>query len=242
MAEAAIFLCYGKVAAPEVARRNEGAEVLARGGGLGRQVAWIGPDTPAFRLNTPGWIAPAPELIAALDTGAALRLLCRDRLLATCPSFAPRARDFLTAWLDAAEADDGSDDGPDDGSEAPGEVSAQADRFFAALLPLPHVQIALPGGNGFATFDIAFWDGSALAALRFGMEAGLLPRQRREIGALQDALGPRLRVLWLSADAGPGAVPEPLHASARTAPLPVFGPYRAPVFQAPLPEHPTGWD
>ena len=50
------FLCFGKVASPELAWRNEGAQLQATGRTLGRQVALIDEDMPVIVL------APKDEL------------------------------------------------------------------------------------------------------------------------------------------------------------------------------------
>lgn len=224
-----LFLCFGKVASLEVAQRNEGAEVRAAGGGLGRQVALINEATPAFCLNSPGWMTPGPELIAAMDTRAALRLLCRDRLEALVPGFAPRVREFCSAYLDAITDRIGQAEEGDD-------ISNPGDRFFAGLLPLPCPKLASPEAVvGWVEADVGFWDGNVLTLIRFGAETSLLPRQRAEFAALEQVSKGQLRVLWLPFGAGPDTLPEPLMAVAELAQLPVFGPYRATAFRAPLP-------
>ena len=227
------FLCFGKVASPEVARRNEGTDVRNAGGGIGRQVALIGANMPALRLNSPGWMAPGPELIAAMDTRAALRLLCRDRLDALVPGFAPRVREFCQSYLDAVALRTGP--------AAEGDnIALPGDRYFAALLPLPCPKLAWPNAaEGWVEADLGFWDGKALTLIRFGSDTLLLPRQRAELIELEQATGGRLRVLWLPFGAGPDALPGPLMATADAAQLPVLGPYRAREFRAPLPVEAT---
>lgn len=228
-----LFLCFGKVASPDVAERNEGAELRATGGGLARQVALIKKSTPAFRINSPGWMVPGPEMIAAMDTRAALRLLCRDRLEAIVPSFAPRVREFCAIYLDAI-ADRTGD------AEEGADISLPGDRFFAALLPLPCPKLASPeAAEGWVEADLGFWDGERLTLIRFGNETSLLPRQRAEFDAVEQAAEGRLRLLWLPLGAGPEALPAPLMAFAEQAELPVFGPYRAAAFRAPLPDKAT---
>lgn len=223
------FFCFGKVASPEVARLNEGAELSATEGGLGRQVALIKTQTPAFRLNSSGWMAPGPELISALDTRAALRLLCRDRLEASIPSFAPRVREFCGAYLDAVAARAGP-------AVEGREVSLPGDRYFAALLPFPCPKLAVPESEtGWVTADLGFWDGTDLTLVRFGSDATVLPRQRAELAALETAAGRRIRLHWLPLGASPEVLPPSVLASVEEARFPVFGPYRAPAFRAPLP-------
>ena len=229
-----LFLCFGKVASADVARQNEGADILARGGGLGRQVAAINDTTPAFCLNSPGWMTPGPELIAAMDTRNALRLLCRDRLEALVPGFAPRVREFCTAYLDAIADRVGA------AEEDAANLSIPGDRFFAALLPLPCPKLAAPEtASGWVEADFAFWDGEALTLIRFGNETSLLPRQRSEFTRLTEAHKGHLNMLWLPLNAGPVSLPPSILARAEQTPLPIFGPYRAPAFQAPLPDEPT---
>lgn len=225
-----LFLCYGKVASPDVAYRNEGADLASVDGGLGRQVAAIGAETPAFRLNSPGWVTLAPELIAALGTRSALRLLCRDRIEAKVPGFAPRVREFCRSYLDAvADRVDPAEEGE--------EISLPGDRFFAALLPLPSPQVMAPSAaHGWIVADLAFWDGEILTLIRFGSPSGLLPRQRSELESLTDAMAGRVEVIWLPIGDGPERLPERIMAAASKARLPVFGPYRAPAFRAPLSE------
>lgn len=224
-----LFLCFGKVASPEVAQRNEGAEVRAAGGGLGRQVALIHTKTPAFCLNSPGWMTPGPELIAAMDTRTALRLLCRDRLEALVPSFAPRVLEFCQSYLNAiAERVGPAKDGDD--------ISMAGDRFFAALLPLPSPKLASSvAAEGWVEADLGFWDGNVLTLVRFGAETTLLPRQRDEFAALEQEAKGHVRLIWLPLGAGPEALPIPMMSVAEEAKLPVFGPYRATAFRAPLP-------
>jgi hypothetical protein len=223
------FLCFGKVASPDVARRNEGANLPATRGGLGRQVALIGSETPAFRLNSPGWMAPGPELIAALDTREALCLLCRDRLEAIVPGFAPRVREFCAAYLDAVASRIGP---PEEGDD----VSLPGDRFFNALLPLPCPRVAVPeSATGWVGADIGFWDGTDLVLVRFGAETSVLPRQRNELASLERLGDGGVRLSWLPYGAGPEALPASIMAGVENAALPVFGPYRAAAFQSPLP-------
>lgn len=224
-----LFLCFGKVASPEVARRNEGAELQAAGRALGRQVAYIDTDTPAFRLNSPGWMAPGQELIAALDTRAALRLLCRDRLEALVPGFAPRVREFCRSYLDMIAEHVGPAKDSDD-------ICLPGDRFFAALLPLPSPKLAAPEtASGWVEADLGFWDGKTLTLIRYGSDAALLPRQREEFAALEKTSMGRVRLLWLPVGAGPDALPALLIDTAAAVRMPVFGPYRAAAFRAPLP-------
>ena len=227
------FLCFGKVASPELAWRNEGAQLRAAARTLGRQVALIDEDTPPLRLHSPGWMAPGPELIAALDTRAALRLLCHDRLEALVPGFAPRVREFCRSYLDEIARRVGP-------AEEGDEVCLPGDRFFAALLPLPSPKLAsTDAASGWVEADLGFWDGRALTLIRFGSVTGLLPRQRQEFAALQEASEGQVRLLWLPLGAAPDALPAHLMDTAAAAPLPVFGPYRAAAFRSCLPDQAT---
>ena len=224
------FLSFGKVVSPEATRQNEGAEVSAAGGGLGRQMALITAKTPAFCLNSPGWMMPGPELIAAMDSRADLHLLCHDRIKAMVPAFAPRVREFCQSYLNAIEFQIGP---AEDGDS----ISLPCDRFFAALLPLPCPKIATPhAAGGWVEADLGFWDGGRLTLIRFGSDTAILPRQRAEIAALEASAQSLVRLLWRPLGAGPEAIPKSLMTVAENAKLPVFGPYRAPSFRMPLPD------
>ena len=120
------------------------------------------------------------------------------------------------------------------------EISLPGDRFFAALLPLPSPKLASSkAADVWVEADLGFWDGKTLTLIRFGSETTLLPRQRAEFAALEKAAAGRVRLLWLPMGAGPEALPAPLMKTAATSALPVFGPYRAAAFRAPLPNEAT---
>lgn len=238
-----IFLSFGRVSDADTARREEGRLVAAKGGGLGRQVALVAPDTPAFRLNTPGWLVAAPELIMALDSRAMLRTLCRDRLLAAVPPFSARTRRVVEAYLDRIGELAGEPPDKPDG------VTDPTDRYFSALLPMPnaHIQPVRTGRDGLAAaggqepvrVDLAFWDGSTLTAIVFGGAGSRLPRQSRALAALKDALGPRLalhEIDGITRSGLDGIVPQHVLDVVIGSAGPVYGPYRAPEFSLELPD------
>jgi hypothetical protein len=237
-----IFLTFGRVSDPSKALVEEGRLVSEGGGGLGRQVALIGPGTDAFRLNTPGWLALPPELASAMDSRAMLRTLCRDRLVAALPPFAAKGGRMVETYLDrVAELA-----GPP--PERLDDLTHPSDRFFAALLPMSNVHIQPvtiasgrpepeAGSQAFRS-DLAFWDGSVLRAFQFGGQRTLLPRQIRALGALRERLGQRFNLQDLDLAAGFDAreLPEPVYAAMEKGTGPFFGPYRARGFSAELPD------
>lgn len=237
-----IFLSFGRVSDPSKALSEEGRLVFERGGGLGRQVALIGSDTEAFRLNTPGWLALPPELASAMDSRAMLRTLCRDRLVAALPPFVAKGRRIVEDYLDRVSRLAGPPPQRLDGLTHP------SDRFFAALLPMSNVHIqpvTIASGRpepdaGYSAFrtDLAFWDGKALRAFQFGGQGTLLPRQVRALDALRERLGPKfiLQDLDLAAGFDAQMLPEPVYAAMENAEGPFFGPYRAREFAAGLPD------
>jgi hypothetical protein len=238
-----IFLSYGRVSDSSSARAKEGRLIAARGGGLGRQVALIGAKTPAFRLNSPGWLAVAPELAAALDSRAMLRTLCRDRLMAATPAFAAYTRRVVEAYLERI----GDLAGPP--PEQVETVTDPSDRFFAALLPMPnaHIQpvtveeggLVPVAGHDPVRVDLAFWDGRTVTAINFGGAGSRLPRQARALTALEQALGGRISVHEISDMARldlDTILPEAVFAEMKAMTGVVFGPFRAAEFQAALPD------
>jgi hypothetical protein len=237
-----IFLSYGRVSDSSAARVNEGRLIAARGGGLGRQVALIGARSPAFRLNSPGWLAVAPELAAALDSRSMLRMLCRDRLLAAVPPFAAQTRRIVEAYLDRVEEIAGP---PPQRAEA---VTDPSDRYFSALLPLPNAQIQIVTadedglqanhGQDPARADLAFWDGTRLTAILTGGAGARLPRQARALEALELAAGGRVIVHQAGASTDfdlDTILPEAVLKAMAQAREPFYGPYRAGEFLAELP-------
>ena len=237
-----IFLSYGRVSDSSSARAKEGRLIAARGGGLGRQVALIGPHSPAFRLNSPGWLAVAPELAAALDGRAMLRTLCRDRLMAATPAFAAHTRRAVEAYLDRI----GDLAGP--APEQVETVDHPSDRFFAALLPMPNAQLQPVtvaddelnpiAGQEPVRVDLAFWDGEKLIAILFGGSGARLPRHARSLAALRQVLGARIAIHEVEGSAGldlDAVVPATVFAALDAASAPICGPYRAPEFRMELP-------
>ena len=233
--EPALFIAFGKVSDPRIALAREGAEVAAQGGGLGRQVAVIGADMPAVRINTPGWLKVAPEMIAALPERGDLRVLVRDRLRGATPPFAARAGRWIEAYLDRAERAAGE----------PGEGILQpSDRVFAALLPLPAARV-LPvdlgakmrevEGYDFVAFDLAIWDGTRLIGVLFGDESSRPPAVRAALARLETLMGGRVELRWIATPAAEEALAEEMLEAMAAALPPWFGPYRAEGFREPLP-------
>lgn len=233
--EPALFVAFGKVSDPRIALAQEGGEVAAQGGGLGRQVAVIGADMPAVRINAPGWLKVGPEMIAALPERADLRVLVRDRLRGLTPPFAARSGRWIEAYLDRAEAVAGK----------PGEGILQpSDRVFAALLPLPAAHV-LPvdlgakmqtvEGYDFVTFDLAFWDGKQLIGILFGGESSRPPAVRVALARLEALMSGRIALRWIVTPADEASLAEEMLKAMASALPPWFGPYRAEGFREPLP-------
>jgi hypothetical protein len=232
-----LCLAFGKVSSPEMALRIEGRALLEQDRSLGRQVALISAQTPALRLNSPGWMDVQPSLIAALGSPEQLRALCRDRLYAQIPTFAAQARRWIDRYLDTTEAVCG----PADDS---GGITSPGDRFFATLLPLPAARVALgrvEAGRlileedlGFCGFDLAFWDGTTLKAVLFGEDNVHTPRQKQLYASLGECLGNLFQLHRITNPTETTFI-ETLISQALTAPPPWFGPYRAEGFQSPLP-------
>ncbi len=237
-----IFLSFGRVSDASAARAAEGKLVASRGGGLGRQVALFGAQTPAFRLNSRGWMTVAPGLVAALDTRAKLRMLCRDRLMAASPPFAARARRVVAAYLDRAEQLAGPP------PERPEAVTHPTDRFFETLLPMPnaHVQPVTAAGSELVPVaghnpvrvDLAFWDGETLHAILFGGAGSRMPQQARALAGLKQALAERISIRDIE---GSGQfdletiLPKTVFAAPDGKSALIYGPYRAPEFHVDLP-------
>lgn len=238
MASPALFLAFGKVSRPLEALAHEGAKVAARGSHLGRQVAIIDTDTPAIRLNSPGWLRAPPELIAALPDHAALCLLCRDRLRSITPPFAARTSRWIEAYLDEAETDSGP-------AGSGTEVIHASDRMFASLLPLPaprmipvHFEHQEPRpiqGQAVIPLDLAFWDGARLTGVLFGGENSTPPALRDALANMKNLLGARFDLLRITTSQQERDLAAKLLISARSAPRPWFGPYRVGGFHAKLP-------
>ena len=229
-----IWVAFGKVSDPATAIRNEGAGLAASGAALGRQVARIVPGSPAFRLNSPGWLLPPPELIGALSEHHELRLLCRDRLQAMTPGFAAAARRFVETYLDRAETLALDRTGAAVGLNAPADV------FFEILLPLPSPQLVISGPGADTDtapvqLDLAFWDGERLTGVLFGADNTTTPAASRDLDRLCDRLGPTFAVHRLTTPNAREDFVESLLATAFARPAPWFGPYRTEEFRAPLP-------
>jgi hypothetical protein len=240
MTDPTLFLAFGKVLDPAAAMAREGNRIAAAGQPLGHQVALVSRDVPAFRINTYGWLAASPTLLAALLDRRGLRLLCRDRIEAILPSFAGVQRRWIGGYLDTLdrlfELDDDSD---------PERLDRPSDRFFAALLPLPAVTIRpvhvdgaaiVPTGQGGpVAADLAFWDGTRLTAVYFGADNTATPGVRAARAALVDKVAPLVTLRRVTTPADADQLAADMAAVARTQPYPCFGPYRADAFQTPLP-------
>lgn len=229
-----VWVAFGKVSDPITAIRNEGATLAATGAPLGRQVARIVPGTPAFRLNSPGWMSPPPDLIGALSERHELRLLCRDRLQAMTPGFAAAAHRFIEGYLTGGEtlalarADDTLG------------LNAVADVFFETLLPLPSPQILISehgthGDTAPVQCDLVLWDGQHIDGLFFGDQNTMTPAAGRALNELRERLGSAIKIHRLTTPKAREDFAENLLATAFARPAPWFGPYRAEEFRAALP-------
>ena len=145
-------------------------------------------DSPALRLNSPGWMSLPAELIATLRTQAALKDYCRSRIQKKASIFDRPLQHFLTSYLDVVEAEVRDHD-----HHLPGGPSwdaalyASADWFFSAFLPLPNAHLELTederkqtGAERFIRFDALFWTGASLIAVTLERLSMPTPRQRRE--------------------------------------------------------------
>jgi hypothetical protein len=233
------FLAFGKVSDPLQALANEGAEIARDGHGLGQQVAFIGPDSAALRLNSPGWLKVAPELIAALSKREDLRLLCRDRLESIIPPFAAQTRRWIGSYLDRVEGLAG--DTRDHGNL----LTRPSDRYFAALLPLPSPHIvAAYRANGkvsidddaeFVHLDIAFWDGVQLTGVIFGDENASTPEEHKALNRLAERAQSRFVLKRIALNKISDAFAQTQANKILDANQPWYGPYRASEFSKPLP-------
>ncbi len=211
-------------------RRQPGGDTVALRSGH----AVIVPGAPAICLNSPGWLTPPPELVMAIQTRALLRDLCRDGLAALTSGFSAAAQRATQRYLADLE---GRFPVP---VEPPFPLFHDADRFFAALLPMPAPKIALEAetaGGSHAEADLAFWNGRMLTLVSFGDAGQYTPRQNRARDELS-ARAPvpvRFHSAPLRRDAPLDDIfPPDILSWATDAALPVFGPVRLPAFQADL--------
>lgn len=234
-----IFLAFGKVSEPLQALAHEGTDIARRGRELGQQVAWIGSGTEPLRLNSPGWLKVAPELIAALSGREGLRLLCRDRLESIIPPFAAQTRRWIAGYLDRIEDRTGK------AQEQGDALTRLSDRFFAALLPLPSPHIATVDRIGgkisiqedeeFVRLDMAFWDGTQLTGIIFGDENESTPAKRKALERLAERARSRFVLHRIASNAASDALARTMVDKVMDANPPWFGPYRADEFSTPLP-------
>jgi hypothetical protein len=145
-------------------------------------------DSPALRLNSAGWMNLPPEVMATLRTHGALKDYCRRRIEKKAPIFDQPLQDFLTRYLDVVEAEV-----REHAAALPGGASWDAalystdDWFFSAFLPLPNAHLGLTaeeraatGAECFIRFDVLFWTGTSLIAVRLERLSTQTSRQRHE--------------------------------------------------------------
>ena len=153
-------------------------------------------DSPALRLNTPGWMSLPPEAMATLRTQTALTDYCRRRIEKKAPIFDRPLQDFLAAYLDIMEAEVANH-----AADLPGGASwdaalcSSADWFFSAFLPLPNAHLELTeaergetGAERFVRFDVVFWTGQSLIAVtleRLSMQTARQRQTQAHFGAMR---------------------------------------------------------
>ncbi|MCK0209727.1 hypothetical protein MWN33_16965 [Starkeya koreensis] len=179
-----ISLVYGIIESPSAALAREAARP-AGNGGLGPMAATIAGGTPAFRLNSPGWINAGPDIVQGVAGTQALTEYCRARLLNRVSVFALALRSFLSAYVDFAVAE--VERRRDElearlralGLPADDGFPTYRDWVFSALLPVPQVHVAMPGDADPVAVDVLFWTGRSALALTLEGRTMPTPRQRR---------------------------------------------------------------
>lgn len=200
-----IRLVYGIIETPLAALARERGRAPPAGG-IGPLSARIVADTPAFRLNSPGWANAAPDIVQTLSGTDALTYYCRARLLNRVSVFSLLLRSFLAAYLDFAicEVERRREElearlhalGLSGGEGFP----TYRDWIFSALLPVPQVHLALPDGHGPVAVDVLFWTGRSAVALTLQGRTMPTSRQREAREALM-AAHPGIRMAAMRAPA-----------------------------------------
>lgn len=153
---------------------------------LSPSVASFASDSPALRLNNAGWMSLPAEVMATLQTQAALKDYCRKRIEKKASIFDRPLQNFLTRYLDVVEAEVS-----DHAAGLPGGASWDAalysidDWFFSAFLPLPNAHLGLTAEEEQATgaercirFDAVFWTGTSFVAVTLERLSMPTARQR----------------------------------------------------------------
>lgn len=231
-----VFITFGRVTDVAAAFAAEGQDLLTDGRDLGRQVAFIGRSTPAFRLNSPGWLDVAAKLAASLKDRAMVRHLCQEGVERLVPVFAASARELVAGYFKDLEALSGP---IPSAHEMARSVSHISDRFFSGLLPLPNAHVAIVNEAAQATrieetvpivrFDLVFWDGVRLTALKVGGTETMTSSQRAALEALQSALGEGIDIrlnCGLETGSVKDGIPAEIQEANRMVRGTVFGPYQ----------------
>ena len=155
---------------------------------LSPSLASFGSDSPALRLNNAGWMSLPPEVMATLRTHAALKDYCRSRIQKNASIFDRPLHDFLTSYLDVVDAEvrHHANDLPG-GASWDAALYDTADWFFSGFLPLANAHLELTeeerkktGAERFIRFDVLFWTGRSLIAVKLERLSMPTPRQRHE--------------------------------------------------------------
>jgi hypothetical protein len=145
-------------------------------------------DSPALRLNSPGWMSLPAEVMVTLRTHAALKEYCRKRIEKKASIFDRPLQDFLADYLDVVEAEVRAHArGLPGGASWDTALYTTADWFFSAFLPLPNAHLELTeeereatGAEHFIRFDVLFWTGTSLVAVTLERLSMQTARQRHE--------------------------------------------------------------
>jgi hypothetical protein len=154
-------IVYGRASNPGAILRQAATDEAAPP--LTPYYARVSRAQPNIRLCSPGWLTIPLNLLPELNTPAAMRNNCRQKVIINASQFAKLIRQFLDAYLDfALDVAQRQDTGRD------GDLFTREDWFYSAWLPLPEARIPLPGANSeeaeFADVDIAYWvDGNLIA-------------------------------------------------------------------------------
>jgi hypothetical protein len=181
-------IAFGIVENPARVLSMQPAALPQGGPILSPSLASFASDSPALRLNSAGWMSLPAEVMTTLRTHAALKDYCRKRIEKKASIFDRPLQDFLTSYLDVIEAEV-----RDHAAELPGGASwdvalySAADWFFSAFLPLPNAHLGLTeeerektGAERFIRFDVLFWTGTSLIAVRLERLSMQTSRQRHE--------------------------------------------------------------
>ena len=181
-------IAYGLVENPARVLSMQPAALSKGGTILTPALASFASDSPALRLNSAGWIRLPPEVMATLQTHAALKDYCRRQIDKKASIFDRPLQDFLACYLDVVETQI-----RDHAAELSGGASwdtalqSTADWFFSAFLPLPNAHLQLTeeeraemGAGRFIRFDAVFWTGAALIAVTLERLSMRTSRERQQ--------------------------------------------------------------